>query len=429
MFAPSLSPARAPLFAILLFVCFALPSAGQVLIVNRDVDHTVTMPLRDMPRASQNAPIIEREAEPARRIPLPLGLKPANEPDLALQRAEIVTPASLAPVQGTSFEGLGTGILGFTIAGAPPDTNGAVGLTQYVQWVNLSIAIFDKATGSILAGPVLGNSLFANLGGGCAANNNGDPVVNYDRLADRWVVSQFSISTQPFLHCVAVSTTSDATGTYNLYAFQYPNFNDYPKVGVWPDGYYATFNMFNGNAFVGASACSYDRAAMLSGLAATQICFQFGTNVGSILPADFDGRLAPRAGTPNFMLYGASALELLKFHVDFVVPANSTISPPTPILVAPFTPLCAGGTCVPQPGTATQLDSLADRLMYRAAYRNFGGHDSLVVNHAVSASGGGGIRWYEIQNPGTTPVLAQQGTYAPDNQFRWMGSIAMDRAG
>src|SRR5205807_9759162 len=123
-------------------------------------------------------------------------------------------------------------------------------------------------------------------------------------------------------------------------------------------------------------------------------------------------------------------LNLFKFHVDFATPANSTFTGPTSIPVTPFTPLCNGSRgCVPQSGTGTQLDSLADRLMYRLAYRNFGDHESLVVNHAVAVDTSSGVRWYEIQNPNGTPTVAQQSTFAPDGSFRWMGSIAMDGSG
>src|SRR6266850_2196391 len=124
MFVPSLSPVRALPIVILFILCCIVPSAGQVMIVNRDADHVVTMPLRNMPTVSQNTPVIEQEAEPVRKIPLPRGLKPASEPDAALQRAALETPTMLAPIQGTTFEGMGTGLNGFAIAGAPPDTNG-----------------------------------------------------------------------------------------------------------------------------------------------------------------------------------------------------------------------------------------------------------------------------------------------------------------
>ena len=321
-----------------------------------------------------------------------------------------------------------------TVSASPglrPTQRAPSGATQYVQWVNTSFAIFNKSNGALIAGPTAGNTLWSGFGGGCQSNNDGDPIVAYDKLSQRWVFSQFSVTTTPYLQCIAVSTTSDATGTYNRYSFQYSNFDDYPKMSVWPDAYYETFNMFaGGTTFVGADACAYDRAAMLNGTTATQVCFQQGTSVGGLLPADLDGTTAPPAGSPNYMLYfGTNNLNLFKFHVDFTNPSNSTFTGPTVINVAAFSPLCAGGTCVPQPGTTQQLDSLADRLMYRLAYRNFGSHESLAVNHSVVAGSGGGVRWYEIQNPSGTPVVAQQSTFAPDSNYRWMGSIAMDQAG
>jgi hypothetical protein len=362
-----------------------------------------------------------------RRIPLPPGLEAAQQ-DPVIQVGTVPPPT---PPVTLGFEGLGNGQYGFSVTGAPPDTEGTVGATQYVQWVNTSFAVFNKSTGTLIAGPTAGNTLWSGFGGGCQTNNDGDPIVLYDKLAQRWVFSQFSVSTTPYLQCIAVSTTSDATGTYNRYSFQYSNFDDYPKMSVWPDAYYETFNMFaGGTTFVGADACAYNRSAMLAGTAATQVCFQQGTSVGGLLPSDLDGSTAPPAGSPNYMLYfGTNNLNLFKFHVDFTTPSNSTFTGPTVINVAAFSPLCGGGTCVPQPSTTQQLDSLADRLMYRLAYRNFGSHESLVVNHSVVAGSGGGIRWYEIQNPSGTPVVAQQSTFAPDSNYRWMGSVAMDQAG
>ena len=427
--------------SLLVALCFilAVPLSAQVMIVRENSNQSVSPALRELPVVGVSASFqVPKEAEPARRIPLPDGLKPVDEPDPVRQTAVMQPtadqPQLLAPTLLNQFEGLGTGTQGFSVLGAPPDTNGAPGLTQYVQWVNTSVAVFDKTTGAILAGPILGNSLFTNLGGDCAAKNSGDPIVLYDKLANRWVLSQFAINTTAgaFHQCVAVSTSSDATGTYNIYSFDYSTFDDYPKMGTWPDAYYTTFNMFSGNFFVGGDVCAYDRNAMLNGQAATQICFQQGNSVGGLLPSDVDGTTAPPAGSPNYVLmFGSNNLQLFKFHVDFTTPVNSTFTGPIVIPVAAFSPLCGGGTCVPQPGTNTQLDSLADRLMYRLAYRNFGDHESLVVNHSVALNGGGGgIRWYELQNPnGNSPTLAQQSTFAPDLSYRWMGSIAMDRAG
>lgn len=421
----------------MLVLGISLPSPAQVLITRQDVKHDVSPPLRDLattdgPEVPEAAP---REAEALRLIPLPEGFKPPSDPDPVLQRTTAMPPETLnlGPAIINNFDGVGQDVpSGFNPCCAPPDTNGAVGLTQYVQWVNLSFAVFDKATANITLGPVLGKTLWSGFGGDCETSNDGDPIVVYDKLADRWVFSQFVVhrGAGPFFQCVAVSTTSDATGAFNRYAFSYSNFDDYPKMGVWPDAYYVTFNMF-GAAFLGADACAYDRNAMLNGQPATQVCFQQGSSVGSLLPSDVDGHTAPPAGSPNFMMtFGANSLSLFKFHVDFATPANSTFTGPATIPVAPFTPLCNGGRgCVPQFGDLTQLDSLADRLMYRLAYRNFGDHESLVVNHTVAVDTNSGVRWYEIQNPNGTPTVAQQSTFAPDSNFRWMGSIAMDANG
>ena len=414
----------AVLACFLLSFCF--PGFAQSrMTVRRDVHRDVSAPLREMILHAAPPSLTRHEAEPVRHIPLPPGLTPLEE-DPVRQR----TMVPFTPVVGTSFEGLGAGQYGFAVSSAPPDTNGTVGATQYVQWVNSSFAIFNKSNGALIAGPTAGNTLWSGFGGGCQTNNDGDPVVLYDKAAQRWVFSQFSVSTTPYLQCIAVSTTSDATGTFNRYSFQYGNFDDYPKMGVWSDGYYETFNMFNGNTFVGADACSYDRTAMLAGSTATQVCFQQGSGVGGLLPSDIDGNTAPPAGSPNYLVYfGTNNLNLYKFHVDFSTPSNSTFTGPTTISVAAFNPLCGGGTCVVQPGTTQQLDSLADRLMYRLAYRNFGTHESLVVNHSVVAGSSGGVRWYEIQNPSGTPTVAQQSTFAPDSNYRWMGSVAMDQSG
>ncbi len=409
----------------------SLPAAAShgPTTIRYDVHHDVSPPLIDMIRNARPVAHGKLEAEPRRSIPLPQGLRPMEEDPVRQY-----TTGGYSPQIGLSFEGIGDGQYGFTPEYAPADSNGAAGATQYVQWVNTYFAVFNKTTGSLIAGPTPGNILWTGFGGGCESNNDGDPIVLYDKLANRWVMSQLSVSTGPYLQCIAVSETADATGPWYRYSFQYNYFDDYPKMGVWPDAYYETFNMFNGQTFMGSDACAYDRNAMLSGQSsATQVCFQQQFAVGGLLPSDLDGTTLPPSGAPNYMLdFGDNTLNLYKFHVDFNTPTNSTFSSvPTIISVAPFTPLCNGGSnCVPQPGTDNGLDSLADRLMYRLAYRNFGTHESLVVNQSVAVVGGGGIRWYEIQNPNSsTPVVAQQGTYAPDSNYRWMGSIAMDRIG
>src|SRR5205814_1958170 len=219
------------------------------------------------------------------------------------------------------------------------------------------------------------------------------------------------------------------------YSFPYTGFNDYPKMGVWPDGSYTTFNMFNaaGTAFQGAKICAYDRAKMLTGAAATQQCFNTSTSFGGLLPSDLDGSRLPPAGSPNYVLAlgsTANTLAFWKFHVDFTTPANSTFTGPTTLATAAYSEACGGGTCIPQSGTTQQLDSLADRLMYRLAYRNFSDHEALVVNHSITAGSSVGVRWYELRPDASHNLtIFQQGTYAPDSDYRWMGSIAMDQAG
>ena len=336
---------------------------------------------------------------------------------------------AVAVTPGLNFAGIGDGKYGFVPTKAPPDANLAVGATQIVQAVNGAYAVFDKNTGALVQGPIPGNSPWAGFGGGCQNNDDGQPIVKYDQLANRWVLSERAVSTQPFLECLAVSVTSDATGAYFRYAFPQPYAFKAPKLGVWPDAYYLTLNSFQGKKLVGARVCALDRSNMLVGRPAGQVCFQEGSDVNSILPADLEGTPPPPSGSPNFLFnLGSNSLNEWKFHVDFTTPALSTLTGPLNIAVAPFTPAC-GGACIPQAGTAQGLDSHGNRLMYGVEYRNFGDHESLVVNHSVVVGTSVGIRWYEIRSPNGTPTIFQQGTFAPDGNDRWMGSMAMDQNG
>ena len=406
-------------------VCAAPNSAVEV---TSEVHHDVSPPLRLLvklaPPVRHGAPRVV----PLRQIPQLFSYNP-DQLDSVLQKT---SGPLVGTVDGLNFAGVGQGDYGFTDFYAPPDTNGAVGATQYVQIVNANFGIFDKVTGALLMPVAANNTVWSGFGGACEANNDGDGVLKYDRISNRWVITQLSVSTTPYTECVAVSKTSDATGAWNRYAFSYgTDFDDYPKVGVWPDAYYITYNIFaNGSSFSGAKLCALDRAKMLKGKKAKQQCFQLSTAYGGVLPADLDGAKAPPAGSPNYMVnYGSNSLNLWRFHVDWATPANTTLSSPVNIPVAAFAPTCGGGTCVPQNGTTQRLDSLADRLMYRLAYRNFGTFESLVVDHSVAANGGSGVRWYELRSPGGTPTVYQSGTFAPDSSYRWMGSIAMDKVG
>ena len=421
------------------------------LIVRQATHHDVSPPLRNLIRSNQSAHSsgVRREM-PLRTIPNAQGKSGGGTTDPVVQTS---APTANVTTAGVNVDGVGdtSNTPSNPCNCAPSDTNGAVGATQYVQWVNTAFAVYDKS-GNLLAGPTAGNTLWSGFGGACQSNNDGDIIAQYDKIANRWVMTQFSVSTTPYLQCIAVSTTSDATGTYNRYSYSFGStaFPDYPKLGIWPDAYYMSFNIFNnGQTFAGAQACAFDRASMLTGAAANAVCFQQSNSVASLLPSDLDGASSalggpgstssadlPPTGEPDFyMNFGTNALNLYKFHVDFSTPSNSTFTGPTVIPVAAFTAACSGGgSCIPQPSTKNKLDSLADRLMYRLAYRHLNGVEYLVVNQSVTVSGNHhisqtAVRWYQITSPNGTPNVAQQGSYAPDGNSRWMGSLAMDKFG
>jgi hypothetical protein len=413
------------------------PSKAPKVEFAREVKHGASIPIRML---RTTAPMTHEGESDDGPLPIPLRrVKNAPRRDYALQA---VQPRLLAPLTILNFAGLGNGAYGSADDFIPPDTNGSAGLTQYVQWVNGEFAVFSKATGALVQAPVYGNMLWQSFGQDdpCYENNAGDIIAQYDKMANRWVLSQFTGRTgPPFYQCFAVSQTSDATGAYWLYEFAFTDyFNDYPKIGVWPDGYYATFNMYDANNnFQGGRNCVYQRSAMLAGNTATSQCFTL-PEYGGMLPSDLDGPTPPPSGAPNYSLGldgSLAAVDLFSFHVDWVTPANSTLNGPVSLSVVPFTPACYGetdnqGTCVVQPQTSQQLDSLGDRMMYRLAYRNFGDHESLVVNHSVDTGTGNiGVRWYEIHNPSSSPFIYQQSTYAPDTDSRWMGSMVMDHSG
>ncbi len=265
-------------------------------------------------------------------------------------------------------------------------------------------------------------------------------ILLYDQLANRWIIAQPAGSGTH--ECIAVSTTGDATGSYNRYDFNLgSNISSNPRLSVWPDAYYMSRNVFNssGTAYLGPQALAFNRAAMLAGGPATFITLGItgGPNEESFLPAHLDGLTSPPAGAPNTFLEwpggnNANNYKLFHFHVDFAAPANSTFTQFGPLVAAaPFTQICpATLACVPQLGTTNSLDAIGNRLMFRLAYRNFGTHESLVGNHTVSAGGVAGIRWFELRNVTAGPVTAfQEGTYQPDSIWRWLGSAAMDGNG
>ena len=359
-----------------------------------------------------------------------------------------------APATGTTelnFDGVSNrnGVL-------PPDTNGDIGPNHYVQWVNLSLQIWsiDRSarTATSVYGPVNGNTIWSGFGGPCQTTNNGDPIVLYDQAADRWMISQFALPNYPngpFYQCVAVSQSPDPTAGWFRYQFTVSQnkMNDYPHLGVWPDGYYMSFNQFNAGSlrWGGQGVAVFERAQMLKGLAARMVYFDLNSvdaNLGGMLPADLDGATAPPADAPNVFVefdddawgYSPDQLQYWNFHVDWTTPANSSFTKGGSMETSPFDANLCGyaRNCVPQPGTAAKLDAISDRLMYRLQYRNFGSYEALVTNHTVDADGTdrAGVRWYELRRSGGNAwSIYQQGTFSPDSTDRWMGSAAMNGAG
>ncbi len=361
------------------------------------------------------------------------GTVPANfraDPVWQKQGANTNRPASYGPI--VNIEGIGNldGVM-------PPDANGDVGTDRYIQVINSYFAVYPK-TGSPtpIMGPAHLHTIWAGIGSPWEGRDDGDPIVLYDQAAGRWMISQFSLpSSSSNGVLIAISTTSDPTGTWYRYVY---NFNsimpDYPKFGVWPDGYYMSVNQFTGAT--GPAACVWQRSKMLNGDPTAGFIYKNCSSAnGIMIPSDWDGSMTPPAGESNYFSFISGAnLKIWSFHTDWTTPANSTISETSSLTPATFSSyFCSAsrGRCIPQPGTSLKLESLSDRLMVRLQYRNFGLYQSMVTCHTVNVDGAGtaGMRWYELRNSGSGWSIYQQGTYAPDASCRWMGSVAMNAQG
>jgi hypothetical protein len=385
----------------------------------------------------------------------PSGLEGKNGPQDLDQTVQRLIGLPLIPTPVASFNGPPNLCGGC----APPDPNGEVGPNHVVVMDNVHFQIYNK-TGTSLAGPFANNTLWAGFGGACQTENAGDPVVLYDQLADRWLLTQFTANGPTWYNCVALSQTGDPTGSYYRWAFTTGNnFPDYPKYGMWPDAYYISTREFaGGSSFAGIGAYAGNRAQMLAGNPnPTLISFLAPPspmyNVGDgLLPSDLDGTTLPPANSPNYFMgsmdngasYGApqDALTLWKFTANFANPPASTFALANTLPISPYDTIlsiCSGRACIPQPGTSARLDHLGyrQRPLFRLAYRNMGSYESLVTNQSVEAGTGpsgavSGIRWWEVRSPNSSPVVYQDATYAPgltDGVHRWMGSIAMDTQG
>ena len=332
----------------------------------------------------------------------------------------------------------------------PPDMNGDVGPNHYVQIVNSLFRVFDK-TGQPMSQPLKISKLFEPLGTLCSTRNDGLAVVLYDPLADRWLISQTCTAFPPFRQMLAISKTGDPLGDYYAYEFVMPNvkLNDFPKFGVWPDGYYMSTDEFLGADYVGAGAFAFDRAKLLSGdPSAAYIYFNLPVPVGprqkGLLPADLDG-LRPPPGSPNvFASYTATeygdaqdALRLYDFHANFNDPPSSTFSEraESPLAVAAFDPTSPDGRAdISQPPPGEKLDAQSDRLNFRLSYRNLGTYESLVVNQTVRTTPAepyrAGVRVYELRKTDSSYSVREQTTIGGGGTTsRWIGSAAQDHQG
>jgi len=393
-----------------------------------------------------------------------------------------------SPILITSFDGLGEGFVGpqgTATLRNPSDNSLAVGPNHIVQTVNARMAIFTKegdqfnTTGEVLYGPVNTNNVFRGFGGPCERINNGDAVVRYDQLADRWLIvmptfrrlpsrkdSIVARQDQPgeaerlyepsqnyaeereasseedgkFCMCYAISTGPDPFGPYYRYEFKRDLFPDYPRPAVWTDGYYTSTS--TGDHINERHAYVVDRAKMLKGEKATEQFFIL-KGVNFVINADLDGKQIPPTGSPNIMMgTGGNQLKgilnddgiyVWKYHVDWKDPSKTKLEGPEKIPVEPYSYLCGGQLtkCVPQPRTDVRLDSQGDKIMSRLVYRRIGQRESIVGVHSVNtSSGSGGVRWYEFRLDNERDVkLYQQGTFVPDEEYRWMASPAIDSQG
>ncbi|MEO7935891.1 MAG: hypothetical protein ABIR27_06510 [Dokdonella sp.] len=447
--------------AFLVSMCSAHAADSNVnnVIVTQSVRHDVSAPMRDIIR---DLPV-ERSAgtsEEPFQIPNKF-LKPSNRA-VSTEQAEMRYPGiqkmpagNPAPAVSLAFEALDvTQACGGCM---PPDTNGDVGDNEYIQWVNSQWAVYNKTTGVKISGPTNGNSFWAGFGGKCQTTNAGDPLVVFDQTAHRWVMSQF-VTSVPYAQCFAVSTTSDPLGTYNRYEFQWtsPNrFGDYGKLGIWTDeggsqdAYLLTTHDFTSTSasgsFTGASFMAFDRAAMLAGAATAKLVRFTGFDAYGVEPFNLIGTVkAPANACPAFVHFDESTSEYLFWNLclNWTTPASSTISSlPERVAGKPFVPY---SNEVPQLDSTNGLDPFGTHIQYHAQVRAFPAGApypmSLVVNHSVKGDvEQSSINWvnFTLGNGGAAPAvptalnktLADEGVYAPDQNNRWMGGIAIDKSG
>jgi PKD repeat protein len=317
----------------------------------------------------------------------------------------------------------------------PPDANGSIGPNHYMQTINTVYAIYNKTTGALVAGPTNLNLLFSGVTG--SNYNDGDPICLYDEQADRWLVAEFSISGSNDYMLIAVSATNDPTGAWHKYSFDVADMPDYEKFGIWRDGYYMGTNNSSGNDIY-----VFERAQMLIGGTAQMVGFDNAwrpTTIDGFMcvpPLDNDGAFAP-AGAPGLFITinddaiggGTDQLWIYELAVNWTTPSSSTFTRSQQLNVPAFdSNFGSNWDNIKQPGTTTELDAIPMVIMNVPQYRNFGTYQTIVCSHTVDVDNTdhAGIRWYELRRTTGTWTVRQSGTYAPDGNSRWMGSVALN---
>ena len=450
----------AGLFVLGLIVpCLLAQDSAPKMSVGRPVAFAVSPPLRELAGGQVSKGYVLPTEDP---VAIP-GFYFGNIFPSAADPVEQSSPGGQSNISiGLNLQGVGA--MDCNCGELRSDANAAVGDTQVVEWVNVQFAVYDKQSGAQELAPTFGNALWQSLGGPCAETNDGDPIAQFDKVNHRWLMTQNDFAARneyqgPHVACIAVSTTADATGSYYLYEYLLgSDFPDYPHWGIWPDGYYQAQNngSFGEDNSVGALVCAYNSAKLIvCNPTAEKICFQLTPRDHGLLPGDVDSATPPPADQDEFFV-GSYDIDqtnnhiyLYSMHPDFANPGLSTFSGGdlgNPITVPVYVPFCPSPfqpACIPQQGTDVKLGSLGDRLMYRLAYWNDAVPPNAVpqpaqhwyVSHVTTASGGqAGERWYEFRAPMRTATISdvslyQSGTYAPDGNYRWMGSIAQDKMG
>jgi IPT/TIG domain/Carboxypeptidase regulatory-like domain/PKD-like domain len=407
--------------------------------------------LRSLPRIKP----VERERperEPPDHTPVMLQGSPNLNPGPQANAPFVPRANAPAPPPLAVYEGLDRFNWG---SGSPPDTNGDVGPTYYIQTVNSSVGVYRKSDGfqeaAFTFNTFMSQGAFGNQ---CDTNNFGDPVVLYDTFDDRWIITDFAftldggnnVNPPIAFQCFAVSMNGNPlTGGWNFYSIAVTDgLNDYPKFGIWPDGLYMSSNVFGyaaGASFITARAWAFNKAQMYAGSPIVN-AVSFNVPGGDFTVIPSNARLqtgTPPAGRPNLFVSSwqfTNALTVYKFHADWNSLALSTFTGPDTPLAATSWPNAAVANA-PQPGTATLLDVLQIRAMVQNQYTNFGGTESLWVPHTVrrvNTTGAAAPRWYQVDVTGGTVAanIPQAATWDPDgnnNNHRFMPSLALDRAG